>query len=88
MVNATETRGGIWGLIELFAPCRLPEESSVHSDSTVEADTNADAVPAPHKQPNLTLELFPNHSENLESAKKVRLGSRMPAQVRTSAAFI
>nr|XP_040050152.1 ral GTPase-activating protein subunit beta-like isoform X4 [Gasterosteus aculeatus aculeatus] len=47
------------------------EESSVHSDSTVEADTNADAVPAPHKQPNLTLELFPNHSENLESAKKL-----------------
>uniref|UniRef100_A0A8C3AF95 Ral GTPase-activating protein subunit beta n=1 Tax=Cyclopterus lumpus TaxID=8103 RepID=A0A8C3AF95_CYCLU len=47
------------------------EESSVHSDSTVEADTNADLMPASLKQPNLTLELFPNHSENLESAKKL-----------------
>ncbi|KAK1898076.1 Ral GTPase-activating protein subunit beta [Dissostichus eleginoides] len=47
------------------------EESSVHSDSTVEADTNADIVPGSLKQPNLTLELFPNHSENLESAKKL-----------------
>ncbi|XP_031724676.1 ral GTPase-activating protein subunit beta isoform X1 [Anarrhichthys ocellatus] len=47
------------------------EESSVHSDSTVEADTNADLVPGSLKQPNLTLELCPNHSENLESAKKL-----------------
>ncbi|XP_063730875.1 ral GTPase-activating protein subunit beta isoform X1 [Eleginops maclovinus] len=47
------------------------EESSKHSDSTVEADTNADIVPGSLKQPNLTLELFPNHSENLESAKKL-----------------
>lgn len=45
----------------------------MHSDSTVEADTNADVMPGLHKQPNLTLELFPNHSENLESAKKVHL---------------
>lgn len=63
------------GLTELlFALCCLPEESSVHSDSTVEADTNADIMPSLHKQPNLTLELFPNHSENLESAKKVKSG--------------
>uniref|UniRef100_A0A8D0ASA5 Ral GTPase-activating protein subunit beta n=1 Tax=Sander lucioperca TaxID=283035 RepID=A0A8D0ASA5_SANLU len=41
--------------------------SLLHSDSTVEADTNADVMPGLHKQPNLTLELFPNHSENLES---------------------
>lgn len=53
--------------------CCFPEESSVHSDSTVEADTNPDLMPGLHKQPNLTLELFPNHSENLESAKKVKL---------------
>uniref|UniRef100_A0A3Q3FK96 Ral GTPase-activating protein subunit beta n=1 Tax=Labrus bergylta TaxID=56723 RepID=A0A3Q3FK96_9LABR len=47
------------------------EESSVHSDSTVEADTNSEIIPGVLKQPNLTLELFPNHSENLESAKKL-----------------
>uniref|UniRef100_A0A672J5L2 Ral GTPase activating protein, beta subunit (non-catalytic) n=1 Tax=Salarias fasciatus TaxID=181472 RepID=A0A672J5L2_SALFA len=40
------------------------------SDSTVEADTNTDLMPSILKQPNLTLELFPNHSDNLESAKK------------------
>lgn len=43
----------------------------MHSDSTVEADTNSDLMPSLLRQPNLTLELFPNHSENLESAKKV-----------------
>ncbi|XP_068601913.1 ral GTPase-activating protein subunit beta-like [Brachionichthys hirsutus] len=47
------------------------EESSVHSDSTVEADAATDLMPALLKQPNLTLELFPNHSENLETAKKL-----------------
>ena len=47
------------------------EECSVHSDSTVEPDTNMDALPNLLKQPNLTLELFPNHSDNLETAKKV-----------------
>lgn len=46
----------------------------MHSDSTVEADTNSDIMPGLLKQPNLTLELFPNHSENLESAKKVKFG--------------
>ena len=45
----------------------------MHSDSTVEADTNADLMPGILKQPNLTLELFPSHSENMESAKKVLL---------------
>lgn len=44
----------------------------MHSDSTVEADTNTDILPGLPKQPNLTLELFPNHSENLESVKKVK----------------
>uniref|UniRef100_A0A8C7Z4B9 Ral GTPase activating protein non-catalytic subunit beta n=1 Tax=Oryzias sinensis TaxID=183150 RepID=A0A8C7Z4B9_9TELE len=43
------------------------EESSVHSDSTVEADSNSELMSGLLKQPNLTLELFPNHSENLES---------------------
>ena len=43
----------------------------MHSDSTVEADSTSDLMPGILKQPNLTLELFPNHSENLESAKKV-----------------
>lgn len=50
------------------------EESSSHSDSTAEADANTDLMPALLRQHNLTLELFPNHSENLESAKKVQLG--------------
>lgn len=57
-----------------LALCCFPEESSVHSDSTVEADTNTELMPGLLKQPNLTLELFPNHSENLESAKKVNVG--------------
>lgn len=43
----------------------------MHSDSTVEADTNSELMPGVLKQPNLTLELFPNHSESMESAKKV-----------------
>ena len=43
------------------------------SDSTMEADTNTDLMPGLLKQPNLTLELFPNHSENLETAKKVNV---------------
>uniref|UniRef100_H3C645 Ral GTPase-activating protein subunit beta n=1 Tax=Tetraodon nigroviridis TaxID=99883 RepID=H3C645_TETNG len=47
------------------------EESSSHSDSTAEADANTDLMPALLRQHNLTLELFPNHSENLESAKKL-----------------
>ena len=54
---------------ELF--CYFAEESSLHSDSTAETDPNTDLTPALLKQHNLTLELFPNHSENLESAKKV-----------------
>lgn len=53
--------------------CCFAEESSSHSDSTVEADTNTDTMPALLKQHNLTLELFPNHSENLESSKKVKV---------------
>lgn len=48
----------------------------MHSDSTVEADTNTEHMPGLNKQHNLTLELFPNHSENLESSKKVKPGSR------------
>lgn len=44
----------------------------MHSDSTVEADTTTDLMPGILRQHNLTLELFPNHSENLESAKKVK----------------
>lgn len=47
----------------------------MHSDSTVEADTNTELVPGSNKQHNLTLELFPNHSENLESSKKVKPAS-------------
>lgn len=46
----------------------------MHSDSTVEADTNSELMPGMLKQPNLTLELFPNHSESMESAKKVKFG--------------
>ncbi|KAL1021288.1 hypothetical protein UPYG_G00011250 [Umbra pygmaea] len=41
------------------------EDSSVHSDSTVEAETHTDLLPSSVKQPNLTLELFPNNSDNL-----------------------
>nr|XP_054602113.1 ral GTPase-activating protein subunit beta isoform X3 [Nothobranchius furzeri] len=47
------------------------EESSVHSDSTMEADTNTDLVTSIPKQHGLTLDLFTNHSENLESVKKL-----------------
>lgn len=67
--------GGIKCITDLsYALCYFTEESSVQSDSTVEADTNTEPAPASLKQPNLTLELFPNHSENLESAKKVKSG--------------
>lgn len=62
----------LWNGSEGFF-CYFAEESSSHSDSTVEADTNADLMPASLKQHNLTLELFPNHSDNLESAKKVNV---------------
>uniref|UniRef100_A0A8D3EFM9 Ral GTPase-activating protein subunit beta n=1 Tax=Scophthalmus maximus TaxID=52904 RepID=A0A8D3EFM9_SCOMX len=41
------------------------------TENSGQSDTNTDIVPGSHKQPNLTLELFPNHSENLESAKKL-----------------
>lgn len=52
--------------------CCFAEESSSHNDLTAEAETNTDLMPTLLRQHNLTLELFPNHSENLESAKKVR----------------
>uniref|UniRef100_A0A8C7TVH0 Ral GTPase-activating protein subunit beta n=1 Tax=Oncorhynchus mykiss TaxID=8022 RepID=A0A8C7TVH0_ONCMY len=45
------------------------EDSSVHSDSTVEADTHTD-LPSLVKQPKLTLELFPNHSDNLAASQR------------------
>uniref|UniRef100_H2L590 Ral GTPase-activating protein subunit beta n=1 Tax=Oryzias latipes TaxID=8090 RepID=H2L590_ORYLA len=35
------------------------------------SDSNSELMSGLLKQPNLTLELFPNHSENLESAKKL-----------------
>lgn len=54
----------------------------MHSDSTVEADTNTELMPGLNKQHNLTLELFPNHSENLESSKKVKPGSPTAASLR------
>lgn len=60
----------VWNCSEEFF-WYFTEESSLHSDSTAEADTNTDLMPTLLKQHNLTLELFPNHSENLESAKKV-----------------
>ncbi|XP_045551991.1 ral GTPase-activating protein subunit beta isoform X8 [Salmo salar] len=46
------------------------EDSSVHSDSTVEADTHTDLLPSLLKQPKLTLELFPNHSDNLAASQR------------------
>lgn len=61
----------LWNCSEEFFCC-FAEESSSHSDSTAEADTNTDLMPALLRQHSLTLELFPNHSENLESAKKVQ----------------
>ncbi|MEQ2194356.1 hypothetical protein XENOCAPTIV_027975, partial [Xenoophorus captivus] len=54
------------------------EESSVHSDSTVEADTNTDLKP--EKQSNLTLELFPNHSESLDLGFLVSLSGFLVRQ--------
>uniref|UniRef100_A0A8C6LAB0 Ral GTPase-activating protein subunit beta n=1 Tax=Nothobranchius furzeri TaxID=105023 RepID=A0A8C6LAB0_NOTFU len=59
-------------------------ESSVHSDSTMEADTNTDLVTSIPKQHGLTLDLFTNHSENLESlsplvkAKRSSTGKSYP----------
>ncbi|KAK6303104.1 hypothetical protein J4Q44_G00255580 [Coregonus suidteri] len=46
------------------------EDSSVHSASKVEADTHADDLPSLLKQPNLTLELFHNYSDNLSASQR------------------
>ncbi|KAJ8016428.1 hypothetical protein DPEC_G00007110 [Dallia pectoralis] len=46
------------------------EDSSVQSDSTVEGDMHPDLLPSVPKLPNLTLELFPNNSENLAASQR------------------
>ncbi|XP_010874093.3 ral GTPase-activating protein subunit beta isoform X2 [Esox lucius] len=48
------------------------EDSSVQSDSTVEGDTHTDlpSIQKQANQPNLTLELFPNNSDNLAASQR------------------
>lgn len=40
--------------------------------SDQESDSNMDLLPGVIKQPALTLELFPNHTDNLNSSQRVR----------------
>uniref|UniRef100_A0A8C7N101 Ral GTPase-activating protein subunit beta n=1 Tax=Oncorhynchus kisutch TaxID=8019 RepID=A0A8C7N101_ONCKI len=56
--------------IAFVVPSLTDSDSSVHSDSTVEADTHTDLLPSLLKQPKLTLELFPNHSDNLAASQR------------------
>uniref|UniRef100_A0A8C7TMI7 Ral GTPase-activating protein subunit beta n=1 Tax=Oncorhynchus mykiss TaxID=8022 RepID=A0A8C7TMI7_ONCMY len=59
------------------------EDSSVHSDSTVEADTHTD-LPSLVKQPKLTLELFPNHSDNLAASQRLNTPSPLSNMTKRS----
>ncbi|XP_066558893.1 ral GTPase-activating protein subunit beta isoform X5 [Amia ocellicauda] len=45
-------------------------DSSENSFSAMEIDSHMDLMPGFLKQPNLTLELFPNHSDNLGSSQR------------------
>lgn len=46
-------------------------ESSEHSFPTADSDSQMELLPSLLKQPNLTLELFPNHSDNMGPAQRV-----------------
>lgn len=41
--------------------------------SDQESDSNMDLLPGILKQPSLTLELFPNHTDNLNPSHRVRI---------------
>uniref|UniRef100_A0A672NID6 Ral GTPase-activating protein subunit beta n=1 Tax=Sinocyclocheilus grahami TaxID=75366 RepID=A0A672NID6_SINGR len=45
-------------------------ESSEHSFPTADSDSQLELLPSLLKQPNLTLELFPNHSDNMGPAQR------------------
>uniref|UniRef100_A0A671SKM0 Ral GTPase-activating protein subunit beta n=1 Tax=Sinocyclocheilus anshuiensis TaxID=1608454 RepID=A0A671SKM0_9TELE len=45
-------------------------ESSEHSFPTADSDSQMELLPSLLKQPNLTLELFPNHSDNMGPAQR------------------
>uniref|UniRef100_A0A672NLB6 Ral GTPase-activating protein subunit beta n=1 Tax=Sinocyclocheilus grahami TaxID=75366 RepID=A0A672NLB6_SINGR len=46
-------------------------DSSEHSFPTADSDSQLELLPSLLKQPNLTLELFPNHSDNMGPAQRV-----------------
>uniref|UniRef100_A0A673GXL3 Ral GTPase-activating protein subunit beta-like n=1 Tax=Sinocyclocheilus rhinocerous TaxID=307959 RepID=A0A673GXL3_9TELE len=46
-------------------------ESSEHSFPTADSDSQMELLPSLLKQPNLTLELFPNHSDNMGPTQRV-----------------
>uniref|UniRef100_A0A3P9P8E5 Ral GTPase-activating protein subunit beta n=1 Tax=Poecilia reticulata TaxID=8081 RepID=A0A3P9P8E5_POERE len=60
------------GLTEIaFVVPSLTENSGLCSETSTQLSFNTNTDLIPGKQSNLTLELFPNHSESLESAKKL-----------------
>lgn len=49
-----------------------PLDDSLESNiSDQDSDSNMDLMPGILKQPSLTLELFPNHTDNLNSSQRV-----------------
>lgn len=52
--------------------CWLIADSLESNVSDQESDSNMDLLPGILKQPSLTLELFPNHTDNLNPSQRVR----------------
>uniref|UniRef100_A0A7N4PGW3 Ral GTPase activating protein non-catalytic subunit beta n=1 Tax=Sarcophilus harrisii TaxID=9305 RepID=A0A7N4PGW3_SARHA len=65
--------------INTYSDADVPEQAdSVESNiSDQESDSNMDLLPGILKQPSLTLELFPNHTDNLNSSQKLSPTSRL-----------
>lgn len=51
--------------------CWLIADSLESNVSDQESDSNMDLLPGILKQPSLTLELFPNHTDNLNPSQRV-----------------
>ncbi|XP_074068053.1 ral GTPase-activating protein subunit beta isoform X5 [Macrotis lagotis] len=59
------------------SPVESLTDSVESSISDQESDLNMDLLPGILKQPSLTLELFPNHTDNLNSSQKLSPTSRL-----------
>uniref|UniRef100_A0A674DCI8 Ral GTPase-activating protein subunit beta-like n=1 Tax=Salmo trutta TaxID=8032 RepID=A0A674DCI8_SALTR len=58
------------GLALIARTCPWVSGKSFKDEDPVEADTHTDLLPSLLKQPKLTLELFPNHSDNLAASQR------------------